>query len=140
MSEEPRRRRGGIAVDCSQTFTTGVAYRPAETRCRDGPKGGSERDQHHELTLLLGRQGRRRLDLRQRRVDELPSLGPAEHFLADGLHHMLRQDAAHHRELDVSRRIVGQVERRLVAVTEEGLARRPSPDTVRNACGIKHWR
>ena len=72
--------------------------------------------------LLIRRHRRRRLDLRQRLLDQRPALLAAEHLPADGLHHVLGQDAAHHRQLDVARRIVEKPERRLLAVAEE---RRP---------------
>ena len=81
-----------------------------------------DRRQHvDERPLLLRRHGRRG-ELRQRLRDQLLSLFAAEHLAADGFHHMLRQDAAHHRHLDAAGRVVDDVERRFLAGAEEGIA------------------
>ena len=80
------------------------------------------RAQHvDQQPLLIRVHRRRRLDLGQRLLDQLPALIAAKHFLADRFHHVLRHHAANHRQLGALRRIVQQREHRLLAVAEERL-------------------
>src|SRR5262249_45117271 len=82
------------------------------------------RAEHLDEQLLLLVRHRRRFDLRDRFLDELLALIAAEHLPAHGLHHVLREHAAHHRELRRLRRIVQQLQLRLLAVAEERAAGR----------------
>ena len=66
----------------------------------------------------------RALNLRQRPFHHRPALRAAEHLLAHRFHDVLRHDAADHRLFGAARRIEDHVQRRLVAVPEERVARR----------------
>ena len=74
----------------------------------------------HQRTLLRGRHRRRR-NPGQGLLDRSAALLAAEHLPAHRFHHVLGQDAAHHRELDAARRIVEQTELRLFPVAEKSV-------------------
>ncbi len=75
-------------------------------------------EQIAQQTFLLIRQ-RAAVERAERLIHEIAAARAAEELAADGLHHVLGQDAAHHRHLHAVRRIVEEIERGPGAAAEE---------------------
>src|SRR3954470_9108151 len=74
--------------------------------------------EHSEQGSLIAASSRR-FDLRYRLIDQLSTLGSAQHLAGDRFDDMLREDAANHRQLDVVRGIVEESDLRFGTDPEE---------------------
>ena len=107
----------GIVMPRRRGVPCGIGA-PADRRtfCTDAQHVGQQR------ASASGGHGRRRLNLRQCPIDQLPSLLAAEHLLADRFHDVLGHDAADHRQF-------GAAATDRTAASSSGFS--PSP---KNAC------